>query len=58
MINVPCRFCTKRHLRCHSTCEDYLEYKEQVSKANETKSKQLNTSYGYRDSILRSSKIK
>lgn len=23
-----CKNCTKRHLRCHSTCEDYLEFRK------------------------------
>ena len=24
---VPCRFCSDRDEKCHSTCERYLEYK-------------------------------
>lgn len=58
MIRVPCKDCTKRHLHCHSSCDEYKQYKSEVDKANATKSKYLNTDYGFRDSILRSSKIK
>ena len=30
-----CKDCTKRHLRCHSTCEDYLNFRQSKDKENE-----------------------
>lgn len=30
MIKVPCKGCTKRCLHCHSSCEQYAEYRKQI----------------------------
>lgn len=27
MPKAPCRGCEKRHLNCHSSCEEYKEFK-------------------------------
>lgn len=56
MIKVPCKDCDKRHLGCHSTCEDYKLYKSEVNKVNDTRNKYLNNDYGLRESVLRSKK--
>lgn len=37
----PCKGCTKRHLRCHSTCEEYLEWKEYVTEENNALKEQI-----------------
>lgn len=58
MITVPCKGCTKRQMNCHSTCEDYIQYKIEVGELNHNKSKYLNEGYAYKDSIQRSNKRK
>lgn len=31
-MNSPCRFCDKRHLKCHSDCKLYDDYKKENEK--------------------------
>ena len=31
---MKCQECTKRHLHCHSTCEDYLQWKRELDERN------------------------
>ena len=35
MINSKCKGCTKRVVGCHSTCEDYKEFRKELDKQNE-----------------------
>ena len=37
MISNNCLHCKKRYLGCHSTCESYLKYKEQLEKIKNNK---------------------
>ena len=39
MLNSPCKGCEKLFIKCHSTCEEYLEFREEVAKLNEKKKK-------------------
>lgn len=32
---VPCQNCEKRHLSCHSKCDAYKAYKQELDKLNE-----------------------
>ena len=32
--NPPCKDCEKRHVGCHSSCEDYIAYSENRAKQN------------------------
>ena len=32
---APCMNCTKRKLNCHSTCENYLEFREKLTQYNQ-----------------------
>ena len=32
-IDSPCKGCEKRHVLCHSTCEDFAKYKEEHESA-------------------------
>ena len=32
---MTCQNCEKRHLHCHSTCEDYKEWKRQQDERND-----------------------
>jgi hypothetical protein len=32
MVKPPCKNCTERSISCHSTCEKYLSYREQLDK--------------------------
>lgn len=32
--NVPCLNCAERHLKCHSTCDKYAEFRAGVDKTN------------------------
>lgn len=34
MVASPCKNCTKRVLHCHSTCEEYLVYKDKKKEEN------------------------
>ncbi len=34
-MNGPCLNCNKRHLGCHSTCEDYISFRKERDKYNE-----------------------
>ena len=31
-MDNPCRGCTRRQLKCHATCEDYIEWKTEWNK--------------------------
>jgi len=35
MIVAPCKDCTKRHISCHSTCEDYKNWSDDCKKLKE-----------------------
>ena len=32
---VPCKSCKKRHLKCHSTCEDFIAFDKARKAENE-----------------------
>ena len=29
MVQAPCKNCSDRHIKCHSSCEKWLEYREE-----------------------------
>ena len=33
MIPVPCKECTRRSMRCHSECKDYIEFAKKMGEA-------------------------
>ena len=35
MLRAPCKGCEKLFIKCHATCEEYLEFREEVAKLNE-----------------------
>ena len=38
-MNNPCKDCTRRELKCHATCEEYIEWKaewDRVKKIEKT----------------------
>lgn len=35
MINAPCYKCEERHINCHSECDKYKVYKEDVKRFHE-----------------------
>ena len=37
---MPCLNCEKRHVGCHSSCEEYAEFKRNFSEQKEIKRKQ------------------
>ena len=37
--NNPCYKCEDRHISCHSTCSDYLAFRENLNKEAEAKRK-------------------
>ena len=39
--NPPCKDCIQRHYNCHSECEQYNRYREQMRKRNAELSKKL-----------------
>ncbi len=61
-IKAPCKDCEDRKLRCHSTCERYLDFKAKNEKRLEEKHKQsimdsyaLNKSARFREMRRRAS---
>lgn len=34
-IQSPCKDCKKRHLKCHSTCEAYLDFRKRFQAERE-----------------------
>lgn len=40
---APCKDCTKRYIGCHAKCQEYLTFKKQMDKYNET----IHHSHGY-----------
>lgn len=47
-ITPPCYNCTERHVGCHGNCDDFKQYKAEVDKANETRSKGIKTYTDFR----------
>lgn len=39
MNKSPCKDCTKRKLKCHSSCEDYKEFRKNCDKKSDEKLK-------------------
>ena len=42
MLNSPCKGCEKLFIKCHSTCEEYLEFREEVDELREKIRKEKN----------------
>lgn len=42
-MKVPCMDCDKRHLGCHSVCEQYKQFVEEKNAINEKRKKINNT---------------
>jgi len=55
---VSCKGCQKRHLGCHSDCEDYKAYKEEVERINKARRKDDNYSDYLRQSADRTMRKK
>lgn len=36
---TPCKDCNKRDSTCHSTCKDYVDWKEELNERNRQKRK-------------------
>ena len=34
MKTDTCRECTKRHVGCHSTCQDYIKFRQELDEVN------------------------
>ena len=60
-VKSPCKDCPERQVRCHSSCERYIAYKEALNLLNEIRVKILheNNTYSkrieqdYRRKVLR-----
>ena len=48
MPNTSCKNCTKRTIGCHSTCQEYLAYKQELNKQREEEKKSKGYSPHYR----------
>lgn len=35
MLNSPCKGCEKLFIKCHATCEEYLEFRKEVDELRE-----------------------
>jgi hypothetical protein len=40
VMGAPCKNCARREVGCHSTCEDYKEYRVYVDKIKKEEHKQ------------------
>ena len=40
-ITAPCKDCQKRHLHCHSSCEDYKKFRQYRDHIHEQKMKRV-----------------
>lgn len=45
---APCKGCRDRHCLCHSHCENYISYKEEITKYNKERSMERSL-YAYSD---------
>lgn len=45
--------CTKRHIGCHSTCEDYIKWKQDREKLNRVAKKSMLIDYMARFEVRR-----
>lgn len=36
-MKAPCKNCSKRCLNCHSVCEEYIQYRQEIIKASVVK---------------------
>lgn len=43
----PCYNCKNRKANCHSNCDDYLAYKQELNEYNERRNKQKNIEADY-----------
>lgn len=50
-IDSPCKDCKSRLLGCHSNCEKYRNYKEQLINTSREKAKQQ-MGYNYQTSVV------
>ena len=48
ITNNKCLDCTKRHVGCHSTCEDYLKFRKELDELNKQKRKERDMEYASR----------
>ena len=53
MINAPCKDCIKRQLGCHSTCQDYKQFRKERDFVNQQRRQQQLIEQAHIDSIRR-----
>ena len=49
MSKGPCFGCNKRQMRCHSTCEDYIAYKDRLAQIKAEMIKKSDADQAVRD---------
>ena len=54
-ISAPCKDCPDRHMACHSSCQKYISYREQMEGVSRNKSKLnlIEDDFRYRFSRMR-----
>ena len=52
--SIPCYNCTKRCAKCHSSCEDYKEYRERAARERDLVYKQRNAEAAYIETRVKS----
>lgn len=53
MIKSPCKDCPDREIRCHLTCEKYIEFKKESDKIREQRNAQKEKEKQYIEDNLR-----
>ena len=51
--NVPCKDCTERHIRCHSECERYKEFKKRNAERLAREAKRVEDEGRFVESVIR-----
>ena len=52
-VSSPCKGCSDKCMGCHSDCEKYLSFREELDEYNEAIRKNKDISNGFRESIER-----
>lgn len=53
MIKPPCKGCTLRQMKCHSTCERWMIYQREKTKEKEVINAEKHRLYEFKDAEIR-----
>lgn len=47
-MKAPCKDCTDRHYKCHSTCENYIQFKKESDRIRDKRGETRELEYGFK----------